>query len=147
MSLVAVPLLLDDAPVGVLVGLSRQRRDFTRDEVALAEALATSAAVAIRNARLHEETQVRLRHNETLVAVSQALGSTLELSEVLRRTTREMVRALGADMGVAWLLAPDRSRFVPLVGYHIPKDVLGATAASSLAASGSRPAGPRSSSA
>jgi signal transduction histidine kinase len=64
--------------------------------------------------------------------VSQALGSTLELSEVLRRATREMVRALGADMGVAWLLAPDRTRFVPLVGYHIPKDILGATAASSL---------------
>jgi signal transduction histidine kinase/CheY-like chemotaxis protein len=131
-SLVAVPLLLDDAPVGVLVGLSRQRREFTREEVALVQALATSAAVAIRNARLHEETQVRLRHNETLVAVSQAIGSTLELSEVLRRATREMVRALGADMGVAWLLAPDRTRFVPLVGYHIPKEVLGATAASSL---------------
>jgi signal transduction histidine kinase len=132
LSLVAVPLLLEDTPVGVLIGLSRQRREFTTEEVALAEALATSAAVAIRNARLHEETQVRLRHNETLVAVSQAIGATLELAEVLRRATREMVRALGGDMGVAWLLAPDRTRFVPVVGYHIPRDVLGATAASSL---------------
>jgi signal transduction histidine kinase len=133
LSLVAVPLVLQDAPVGVLVGLARQRREFAQEEVALVQALATSAAVAIRNARLHEETQVRLRHTETLVTVSQALGSTLDLSEVLRRATREMVRALGADMGVAWLLAPDRTRFVPAVGYHIPKDVLGATAASSLA--------------
>jgi signal transduction histidine kinase len=33
---------------------------------------------------------------------------------------------------VAWLLAPDRARFVPLVGYRIPKAILGATAASSL---------------
>ena len=131
-SLVAVPLLLDDAPVGVLVGLSRQRREFTTEEVALVQALATSAAVAIRNARLYEETQRRLRYNETLVAVSQAIGSTLDLTEILRRATREMVRALGADMGVAWLLTPDRARFVPLVGYHIPKDVLGATAASSI---------------
>jgi signal transduction histidine kinase/CheY-like chemotaxis protein len=132
MSLVGVPLLLEDTPVGVLIGLSRTRREFTPEEVALVQALATSAAVAIRNARLYEETQVRLRHNETLVRVSQALGSTLELSEVLRRATREMARALGGDMGVAWLLAPDRTRFVPLVGYHIPKDVLGSTAASSL---------------
>jgi signal transduction histidine kinase/CheY-like chemotaxis protein len=132
MSLVAVPLLLEDAPVGVLVGLSRQRREFSTDEVALVEALATSAAVAIRNARLYEETQRRLRYNETLVSVSQAIGSTLDLTEILRRATREMVRALGGDMGVAWLLAPDRARFVPLVGYHIPKDILGATAASSL---------------
>jgi signal transduction histidine kinase len=132
MSLAAVPLLLDDVPVGVLVGLTRQRREFTADEVALMEALATSAAVAIRNARLYEDTQRGLRYNETLVAVSQAIGSTLDLTEILRRATREMVRALGGDMGVAWLLAPDRTRFVPLVGYHIPKDVRGATAASGL---------------
>ena len=132
MSLVAVPLLLEDSPVGVLLAFSRQRREFVSDEVALVQALATSAAVAIRNARLYEETQRRLRYNETLVAVSQAIGSTLDLTDILRRATREMVRALAGDMGVAWLLAPDRSRFVPLVGYHIPKDVLGATAASSL---------------
>jgi len=132
MSLVGVPLLLEDTPVGVLVGVSRQRREFTTEEVALVQALATSAAVAIRNARLYEETQVRLRHTETLVSVSQAIGGTLELSEVLRRATREMVRALGGDMGVAWLLAPDRTHFVPLVGYHIPKDILGTPLAARL---------------
>ena len=132
MSLVAVPLLLEDAPLGVLVAYSRQHREFASDEIALVEALATSAAVAIRNARLYEETQRRLRYNETLVSVSQALGSTLDLTDILRRATREMVRALGGDMGVAWLLTPDRARFAPVVGYHIPKDVLGATAASSL---------------
>src|SRR5215470_14055339 len=131
-SLVAVPLLLEDSPVGVLVAVSRQRREFTREEVALVQALATSAAVAIRNARLYEETQTRLRHTETLVSVSQAIGGTLDLSEILRRSTREMVRALGGGMGVAWLLSPERTHFVPLVGYHIPKDVLHTPVASSL---------------
>ena len=133
MSLAAVPLLLDEVPVGVLIGLTRQRREFTAEEVALMQALATSAAVAIRNARLYEDTQRGLRYNETLVAVSQAIGSTLDLTEIMRRATREMVRAFGGDMGVAWLLAPDRTRFVPQVGYHIPKDVLATTSASALA--------------
>ena len=123
-SFVGVPLVLEDTPVGVLLCWSRQRREFQPDEVALAQALGTSAAVGIRNARLHEETELRLRHTETLVSVSQAVGSTLDLSEVLRRTTREMVRALGADTGMAWLLTPTRDRFVPLVGYHVPKDLL-----------------------
>lgn len=124
-SLVGVPLLLEDTPIGVLLCWTRLRREFQQEEVALAQALATSAAVGIRNARLHEETELRLRHTETLVSVSQAVGSTLDLSEVLRRTTREMVRALGADTGLAWLLAPSRDRFVPLVGYHVPKELLG----------------------
>jgi signal transduction histidine kinase len=106
--------------------------EFQSDEVALAQALGTSAAVGIRNARLHEETELRLRHTETLVSVSQAVGSTLDLSEVLRRTTREMVRALGGDTGMAWLLTPTRDRFVPLVGYHVPKDLLNKTAQAAL---------------
>jgi signal transduction histidine kinase len=60
------------------------------------------------------------------------VGSTLDLSEVLRRTTREMVRALGADTGIAWLLTPTRDRFVPLVGYHVPKDLLNKAALAAL---------------
>ena len=132
-SLVAVPLLLQDLPVGVLVGVARQRREFVPEEVALTQALATSAAVAIRNARLHEETQLRLRHTETLVSVSQAIGSTLDLTEVLRRATREMVRSLGADLGAAWLRTETKDRFVPLVGYHIPKEILTSAASSVVA--------------
>jgi two-component system, NtrC family, sensor histidine kinase HydH len=124
--------VLDNTPIGVLLCWSRQRRDFQQEEVALAQALGTSAAVGIRNAHLHEETELRLRHTETLVSVSQAVGSTLDLSEVLRRTTREMVRALGADTGMAWLLTPTRDRFVPLVGYHVPKDLLNKAAQAAL---------------
>jgi signal transduction histidine kinase/DNA-binding response OmpR family regulator len=131
-SFVGVPLVLDNMPIGVLLCWSRQRREFQQEEVALAQALGTSAAVGIKNARLHEETELRLRHTETLVSVSQAVGSTLDLSEVLRRTTREMVRALGADTGIAWLLTPTRDRFVPLVGYHVPKDVLSKAAQAAL---------------
>ena len=131
LSFVGVPLMLDDVPIGVLLCWTRQRREFTSDDVALAQALATSAAVGIRNARLHEETQLRLRHTETLVTVSQAVGATLDLSEVLRRATREMVRALGGDTGVAWLVTPGTEQLVPLVGYHVPKDLV--AKASSLA--------------
>ena len=84
------------------------------------------------HARLYEETQERLRHTETLLAVSQDAGSTLDLTEILRRTTRAMVRALGADIGGAWLTSEDGSRFVPIVGYHVPKELLGALESASL---------------
>jgi signal transduction histidine kinase/CheY-like chemotaxis protein len=123
-SFVGVPLMLDDVPIGVLLCWTRQHREFASEDVALAQALATSAAVGIRNARLHQETQLRLRHTETLVSVSQAVGATLDLSEILRRATREMVRALGGDTGVAWLVTPGTDQLVPLVGYHIPKDLI-----------------------
>jgi PAS domain S-box-containing protein len=124
-SFLGVPLLLQDEAVGVLIVGCRTRREFAPDEVALTEALATSAAAAIRNARLYAETQQRLRQTETLLSVSRAVGSTLDISEVARRTIRELVRALDADMGGAWRLAPTRDRLVPLAGYHIPRDNFG----------------------
>jgi signal transduction histidine kinase/CheY-like chemotaxis protein len=125
-SVLGLPLFLESELVGVLTILYRTRHVFTAEELALGEALATSASVAIRNARLYEQTEERLRHTETLLAVSQDASSTLELTEILRRTTRAMVRALGADTGGAWLLSEDGSRFVPIVGYHVPKELLGA---------------------
>src|SRR5436309_254297 len=131
-SVLGLPLFLESELVGVLTILYRARHVFTPEELALGEALATSASVAIRNARLHEQTEERLRHTETLLAVSQDTSSTLELTEILRRTTRAMVRALGADTGGAWLLSEDGSRFVPIVGYHVPRELLGALESATL---------------
>ena len=71
-----------------------------------------------------DETQARLRHAEALLTVSEAVGSTLDLTEVIRRVTREMVRAVGADTGSAWGFDPHRERLVPLAGYHAPKELL-----------------------
>src|SRR2546426_193790 len=124
-SFLGLPLFLESELVGVLTILYRARHAFTPEELALGEALATSAAGAIRNARLFEQTQERLRQTETLLAVSQDASSTLELTEILRRTTRAMGRSLGAGSGGAWLLSEDGSRFVPIVGYHVPKELLG----------------------
>ena len=41
-----------------------------------------------------------------------------------------MVRSLGADLGAAWLRTETKDRFVPLVGYHIPKEILASAASS-----------------
>src|SRR2546426_9244226 len=130
-SYLGLPLFLESELVGILTILYRQRHEFTPEEQSLGEALATSASAAIRNARLYEQTQERLRHTETLLAVSHDASSTLELTEILRRTTRAMVRALGADTGGAWLLSED-GRFLPIVGYRVPKDVLQALGGESL---------------
>ncbi len=120
-SFLGIPLFLENQLVGILTVWYRDAHAFTPEELALGEALATSATAAIRNARLYEETQERLRQTETLLAVSQDASSTLELTEVLRRCTRALVRALGADTGGAWLQSPEGGRFVPIVGYRVPK--------------------------
>src|SRR5207247_9057187 len=69
-SFLGLPLFLENQLVGILTVWYREPHSFAPDEVALGEALATSATAAIRNARLCEETQDRLRHTETLLAGS-----------------------------------------------------------------------------
>ena len=61
------------------------------DEEQLLKIVADQVAIAVENARLyegvkllHEETQERLRHTETLLAVSQDASATLELNEIFR---------------------------------------------------------------
>jgi signal transduction histidine kinase len=127
-SFLGVPFLLEGEPVGVMLALSRQPRAFTAAEVGLAEALATSAAAAIRNARLYEETQHRLRQTELLVEVGRAVGSTLDPGEVARRATEEMVKALGADFGAAWRVT-DGTRLTYLGGHRVPDELLTTCAA------------------
>jgi GAF domain-containing protein len=123
-SLLAVPLLADDAALGILICLTRTRRRWSADDRRRAEALAATAALAIRNARIHGESQERLRQSETFLAVGRAVNSTLDFYEAMRRVARETGRALGADMVGAYILDRDRELLRPVAGYHVPPELL-----------------------
>ncbi|HEV8438353.1 MAG TPA: GAF domain-containing protein [Methylomirabilota bacterium] len=127
-SVAAAPLAARGQVVGALTLHHDAGHVFAEDELRLLAAFAEQAALVLDNARLHGETERRLRQTETLLAVSKAVGSTPELPEVARRTTREMVRVLGADMGGAMILSPQRDQLLPLAGYRLPKELFGSFA-------------------
>ena len=57
-ALLALPLLADDQPIGVVILAQRERtRSFTADEVQRTNGLAHQAAIAIKNARLYAFTE------------------------------------------------------------------------------------------
>jgi PAS domain S-box-containing protein len=116
------PIVLRDEVIGVIGVLQRAPRYYTPDDVRLLTAFAEHTALAVDRAHLRAQRESRLRETERLLAVSQAAASTLDVTEVARRTVREMVLALGADTGGAWMLPPDAPRFVPLAGYRVPRE-------------------------
>jgi signal transduction histidine kinase len=65
----------------------------------------------------------RLEASETLQAISHTLTSPLDPTEVLRRTIRELTRALDADTGSVWRVDAERDRLVAIAGYRVPKDL------------------------
>jgi signal transduction histidine kinase/DNA-binding response OmpR family regulator len=117
-----LPLKVRDHELGMLAARHVIPTGARADEEQLLKLVSNQIAIAVENARLYEETQQRLRATETLLAVSQAVGSTLDPTETLRRVAREAGRALGADTVGAYLADADRTHLRPIAGYHVPKD-------------------------
>ena len=119
-----VPLTVGGEAMGALALADVGGRDFSASEIELMTAFADQAALALQNARSFEETHQQLRETETLLAVSRAIGSSLDPTETLRLIARETARVIGADMGGAYLADPETRSLRALAGYHVPKHLL-----------------------
>jgi GAF domain-containing protein len=127
-------LILRSAEAGEIVGLLfvnfRQSHNFTGEEKKAMYALATSAALAIRNARLHKDdlkSQLEAMH-EVHAAIAEK-GP--DLTQVLERLLQLMLKLTGAKYGVCMrydehsqLLEPI-ARWPPREDYPIEPQALG----------------------
>ncbi|MBC7241361.1 MAG: GAF domain-containing protein, partial [Anaerolineae bacterium] len=79
-----LPLRVKDKLLGV-VQLTRRAPTppFALDDQRLAEALAVSAAIALENAQLYEETERRLAEVSTLYTLAQRMTTSLDLNQML----------------------------------------------------------------
>src|SRR4030095_8929945 len=89
-SLLSVPIMLDDRPIGILACLSRTRREVTPCDVALARALTAPAVVAVRNAALYADAVARLEELEAFQRVASETLASPELETALRSVVREL---------------------------------------------------------
>jgi PAS domain S-box-containing protein len=92
--------------------------------LAILRDIASRKRAEAERTELLQREQLRLRETETLLAVSRALGSTLDPTETMRRVAREIARALDADMVGAYLADAARERLWPVAGYHVPPDMI-----------------------
>ncbi|GEM_PF-961515 len=92
-----MPLILGQEFIGVVEwGDERPGRRFTTAEIQFAQTLGHQATIAVHNARLFEERARRILNLNELYQASLALSASVELEEVLRRTStvaREISRA------------------------------------------------------
>jgi signal transduction histidine kinase len=81
-SLLAVPMRLHDNVIGVLEVVNKQNGEFDEEDLALAESLAASASIAIKNARLVEALQQQKQdlqdQNEELDAFAHTVAHNLK---------------------------------------------------------------------
>jgi GAF domain-containing protein len=95
-SVLTAPLLASHKMIGILNVYSKGKpRQFSPDEVELAEIVANQAAIAIYNARLYSEALQRQRHFETVARITPIIGATLDPDEVVRAILTETLRVIG----------------------------------------------------
>ena len=92
----SAPMKLGERLIGVLDIESSEPHPFTTNDQRLLQTLADQTAVAIENARLHQEARHRVDELTTMNMVGQAITSTLNLEETLTIITDHSIRLLGA---------------------------------------------------
>ena len=115
-SLLCVPIMLDDRTIGILACLSRTLREFTLGDVALARALTAPAVVAVRNAALYADAVARLEELEAFQRVASETLSSPELETVLRAAVRELHGLLRSDAALCTYVDPQTRRMRTLTG-------------------------------
>jgi GAF domain-containing protein len=96
-SVLAVPILLDTTPIGIIACMTRTRREFAPEEVKLAAAVAAPAATAVRNAGLYAEALERLAEIQAFQRVTSETLSSPDLATALHAVVRETRQLLHAD--------------------------------------------------
>jgi diguanylate cyclase (GGDEF)-like protein/putative nucleotidyltransferase with HDIG domain len=103
-SICAVPLILYDRAVGVLVVHSPKEGVFDEGHLELLRVLASEAGIAIENARLFTEEQKKSRHLTLINNVSSHAITTLNPDEMLAKIVVEIENSLAYEhIGIAIL--------------------------------------------
>ncbi len=83
-TLVGIPLLIKEKPIGAITLISRSSHDLTQREVNLLESIGNQIGIALENARLFEETKKRLDELTILYEITKISTSSLNLDLMLR---------------------------------------------------------------
>jgi len=111
-----VPLIVEDRVIGATeVFQTGRRRVFTEDEVATIEAVCRVAALAIVNAGLFRDAELRSRESELLNQIAVKVGASLESGQIAGATIEELA-GLVPFTEASLLIADDDGTWKPVYG-------------------------------
>jgi PAS domain S-box-containing protein len=124
-AVLATPIVVFGELIGILSVHRAQARDWSGEEVAVAEAVARELGVALHVARLLDENRRRLAQQSALLHAAQVLTSDLELDTVLQRLVAEVAALLETDAADCFLLDADRDVLRCEAVHGLPDGLIG----------------------
>lgn len=125
---VLVPLVTEDNILAIIILGNKQSGDmYTLQDIQFLEILAPEAAIAIKNAELFEEKNLRVRELTALNKLAFSLGTNLNLKTILNRALKQVMFVTEADSGSIMLLDEESQMLSIEAAKGIKKEVLGRT--------------------
>ncbi|MFN2471348.1 MAG: GAF domain-containing protein [Gaiellaceae bacterium] len=124
-AVLATPIVVFDRTIGVF-GLHRgEPGAWTAGEVALAEAVAREAGLAIHTARLLEENRLRAEQQAGLLHAAQVVTRELRVETVLERLVVELAQLLDAEAADLFVVDAQRDVLRCVAAHGFDVDVVG----------------------
>ncbi len=121
----AAPLIVHQECIGVLEVQLAQASFSRDDDLDLLSAIATRAAIAIHNARLHASERTQRELADSLRQIGLTLSSTLELEDVLDAILKFVERVVPFDAACLGLYELGRLSIPRLLGVSLPPSAAG----------------------
>ncbi len=95
-SVLTLPILFQDAIIGIMRMLTRNNRVFTAGEISFSMALAEQVGLAISNSRMFKEMENQVNFMNEVQEISRLVNSTLDQDKILQTIVERLPASLGA---------------------------------------------------
>ncbi len=124
-SIISVMMMRDNQLVGLLsVAVTGESRQFTDEDKALLKGLSDIAGQAVANARLHMDTQRRLRNEMAMRTVEMAIASNGDPHATLVVILDQLILQLNVDAADIMLIAPGSTVLQFAAGYGFSTELI-----------------------
>ncbi len=132
-SWLGVPMIIGDRVIGVIsIQSEAQPYLYNQRHASLLTAIGNQAAIAIENARLLEETQIRNQELATLNKIIGAASRSLNTSETLANILEQVLTTLNFEAGLISVVNPDTNRLSLVTHLNLPQPLLNQLSAQGL---------------
>jgi PAS domain S-box-containing protein len=102
-TMLSLPLAVENTPVGVINLFSRTMRTFSGEELDLLKSLSSQASIIIENSKLYEKIKTDKDNLTALLEISRSLASTLDQELLFSQLLHKTVDFVDADYGLLYL--------------------------------------------
>src|SRR6266540_120448 len=124
-AVLATPIATRSEVLGVFALHAAEPRRWSAAEIAVAEAIAREAGVALHISQLLKENESRLRQQAALLRAAREVTSELELATVFQRLVDEVATLLGVDAADLYLYDAQRGTLRCAAVHGMPNELVG----------------------